>query len=294
MNFISEIFGYLLKFLYDISGHYAVAIILFTIITKVILLPFTVMQTKSTTHMKRVQPLLNAINEKYKDNPQKQSEMLQGVYSKYNINPMSGCLPLLIQLPITIALLKTMREPVEFVFGSKAAYEAADQGMLWIDKLSSPDIIKFGNIPLPFILPILTALIQFLQMKMSIGKQDDSQAASMQRNMMFVFPLMMLFWGVSFPSGLMLYWFTGTLIQIAMQAIIEKTAPEEDQDIAKQMSEDIENLKKVTKKSKSKKPRLAKTSRNFYDEYTPSKDKEVKRVRRIPKKNIVDSTDVES
>lgn len=292
MEAIKLLFGKLLMALYNFSGNYAVAIVLFTIITKLILLPLTIMQMKSSKQMKNIQPLTSKINEKYKSNPQKQSELLQEVHKKYNINPMTGCLPFLIQLPIIVALFRTMREPVQYVFGTQEAYEAADTGMLWIKSMSNPDVFTVGSISLPFILPVLTALFQFLQMKLTMGEQggDNSPGSNMQKSMMIVFPLMMLFWGVKFPAGLMLYWFVGTLVQMVQQKLIEnRTAPMTDE-LKKQIEEDLENLSKSSnKKSKKRNKNTAKEkSQDFYDKFeNTGKNKKVKRVRKIPKKNIV-------
>lgn len=297
MQLISQFFGKLLFMLYNFSGNYAVSIILFTIITKVILLPFTIAQKKSASQMKNVQPLISKINERYKSNPQKQSEMLQSIYHKYNISPMAGCLPLLIQLPIIVALFRTMREPVKYVFGTKESYKLADTGMLWLESMSQPDVIKVFSISIPFILPILTALFQFLQMKFMMKDQgtDSGAGAGVQKSMMYVFPVMMLFWGITFPSGLMLYWFTGTLVQMVQEKAIEKFIPTMSEDIKTQIEEDLENLSKPEKKTKkTRKSTTAKEkSQDFYDKYQPSKNKVVKRVRKIPKKNIIVDDDIE-
>lgn len=291
MNYISVLFGQLLKFLYDFSGHYGIAIILFTLLTKLILLPLTVMQSKSTASMKLVTPLTGKISEKYSDDQQAQAIKLQEVYRKYGINPLSGCLPLLIQLPIIFALFATMRQPEVYVFGSKAAYQAADAGFLWINSLSKPDIIEFGKIKLPFILPILTAIAQFLTSYLSTKNQTagNAQAESMQKSMMIIFPVMMLFWGISFPSGLILYWFVNSISQSIMQQLVEKLPNKNREAIEKQVEEDLKELENADKSKKKGRVKKTKKNEDFYDEYSPVGEKEIKRVRRIPKSAIVDS-----
>lgn len=252
---VSILFGQLLKFFYDMSGDYALSIVLFTIATKLILLPLTFSQMRSMNAMKKIQPKVQEINKKYKGNPQKQSEMLSKLYKENNANPAAGCLPLLIQLPIIFAMFRVIREPVKYVFGTEELYKMADKGFFWVSSLSKPDTIVLFNIALPFILPILSALFTYLQMKMSMsGKKSSSSAEDtaerVNNSMMLMMPIMMLFWGVSFPSGLMLYWVTGTVVQIVQQYLIGKYEYHMDFSL-KDKEENNKQTKKVsTKKTK--------------------------------------------
>ena len=199
---VSMFFGYILKFFYNISNDYALSIVLFTILTRLILLPLTFSQMRSMTAMKMIQPEVDKINKKYKNDKQKQGMMLQQLYKENNVNPAAGCLPLLIQLPIIMAMYRVVQDPVKFVFaGDSSLYAAADRGFFWIKSLTDKDIINIGGVNLPFILPILSAGFTYLQMKM---------------------PLMMLWWGLMFPAGLVLYWVTGTIVQVIQQYFIGK------------------------------------------------------------------------
>lgn len=221
-------FGYILKFFYDMSNDYALSIVLFTILTRVILLPLTFSQMRSMSAMKLIQPEVDKINKKYKNDKQKQGEMLQKLYKEKNINPAAGCLPLIIQLPIIMAMYSVVREPVKYVFsGNDALYKTADRGFFWIASLTDKDIINVAGVTLPFILPILSALFTYIQMKMSTAKQSNDSssnemAQSMNKSMSIMMPAMMLWWGVMLPSGLILYLVTGTIVQIIQQYFIGK------------------------------------------------------------------------
>ena len=199
------------------TSNYALSIVLFTILTKIILLPLTISQMRSMSAMKLLQPEIDKINKKYKNDRQKQSELLSKLYKDNNINPAAGCLPLLIQLPILTAMYSVIREPVKYVFSNnEALYKTADIGFFWVKHLTDVDKINVGGMDLPFILPVLSAIFTYLQLKMSTARSssDNEMAQGM--------PIMMLVWGVMFPAGLMLYWVTGNIVQIIQQYFIGK------------------------------------------------------------------------
>ena len=175
--------------------------------------------------MKLLQPEIDKINKKYKNDRQKQSELLSKLYKDNNINPAAGCLPLLIQLPILTAMYSVIREPVKYVFSNnEALYKTADIGFFWVKHLTDVDKINVGGMDLPFILPVLSAIFTYLQLKMSTARSssDNEMAQGMNKNMSIMMPIMMLVWGVMFPAGLMLYWVTGNIVQIIQQYFIGK------------------------------------------------------------------------
>ena len=195
------------------TSNYALSIVLFTILTKIILLPLTISQMRSMSAMKLIQPEIDKINKKYKNDRQKQSELLSKLYKDNNINPAAGCLPLLI------------REPIKYVFANnEALYKTADIGFFWVKHLTDVDKINVGGMDLPFILPVMSAIFTYLQLKMSTARSssDNEMAQGMSKNMSVMMPIMMLIWGVMFPAGLMLYWVTGTIVQIIQQYFIGK------------------------------------------------------------------------
>jgi len=180
---------------------------------------------RSMSAMKLIQPEIDKINKKYKNDRQKQSELLSKLYKDNNINPAAGCLPLLIQLPILTAMYSVIREPIKYVFSNnEALYKTADIGFFWVKHVTDVDKINFGGMDLPFILPVLSAIFTYLQLKMSTARSssDNEMAQGMSKNMSVMMPIMMLIWGVMFPAGLMLYWVTGTIVQIIQQYFIGK------------------------------------------------------------------------
>lgn len=177
MTGIYTLLGALLKWIYTLVGHYAWAIIIFTIVVKLLLLPMTHAQNRSMKSMQEIQPKIDEIKKKYPNNQEKQSQLTMQLYQEHKINPMMGCLPLLIQLPILFGLFRVLRDPVEFVFGSEAAYLAADQGFLWIQSMSAPDVITIGGFTLPYILPIIaaaTTLVDSMLMQKRTTEKSDN------------------------------------------------------------------------------------------------------------------------
>ncbi len=114
MNIISNALGHVLRIIFELVQNYGLSIILFTIVVKVLLLPLTIKQTKSTKAMQDIQPKILEIQSKYKDKPEKQQQEIMKIYTEAKINPLAGCLPLLIQMPILIALFSVLREPVTY------------------------------------------------------------------------------------------------------------------------------------------------------------------------------------
>lgn len=226
-SYIPIILGTLLKFLYDIIGNYGLSIIVFTIITRLLLLPLSLAQTKSMKEMQVIQPKMDEIKKKYANDQEKQQQKIMELYKEHKVNPFAGCLPLLIQLPIIVGLFNVLRQPVKYVFGTEAAYKAADAAFLWMKSLDKPDVIVVAGITLPFILPILSGLMTYVQTAMMSPKTKSKESNSMQMTMLYVFPLLMLYWGLSFPAGVMLYWVVGTIFQIVQQYFTKVRVKEE-------------------------------------------------------------------
>ena len=208
MNIISNALGHVLRIIFELVQNYGLSIILFTIVVKVLLLPLTIKQTKSTKAMQDIQPKILEIQTKYKDKPEKQQQEIMKIYTEAKINPLAGCLPLLIQMPILIALFSVLREPVTYgVFVDQAQFATAAQGFLWIKDLTTPDVI----------LAVLSGATTFLMQTLMMPK--DQQQGSMKM-MTYVMSAMMLFWGFSFPAGLTLYWTIGNVFAIAQHYLI--------------------------------------------------------------------------
>lgn len=210
MNIIGNLLGHVLRIIYDVVQNYGWSIIVFTILVKVLLLPLTIKQTKSTKAMQDIQPKLQEIQEKYKNKPEKQKEELMKIYQEAKINPLAGCLPLLIQMPILIGLFRVLQDPVAHgVFTSAAEFAKADTGFLWIQSVSSTKHIS---------LALLSGIsAYFMQKMMTTG---DEQTENMMKSMTYVMAIMSLFWGYTFQAGLAIYWITSNLFSIAQYQLI--------------------------------------------------------------------------
>ncbi len=234
MNIFAQIFGYLLGLIYGVVNDYGIAIILFTLITKSLLMPFTIKQLRSQKAMAAIQPKMKEIQDKYKDNKEKQNQMLVELYKEHKYNPLSGCLPLLIQFPIIIGLFTAMRQPGDYVFvnNPELLAKATEQTFLWIGNLSVPDLMSnvFSSGPvwflaLPGFMPILSAALTYFQMASMNTTTGGSDAVNSQMKIMqIIFPVMILFWGKTMSAGLILYWTVGSIFQIVQQYIMKRPA----------------------------------------------------------------------
>ena len=210
MSIISNILGHILRIIFEFVNNYGWSIIVFTLFVRLLLVPLMVRQIKSQKAMQDIQPKIKEIQEKYKNKPEKQKQELMKVYQDAKINPMAGCLPLLIQMPILIGLFNVLRDPVLYgVFPTEAAYAAADTGFLWIKSISSTNNIS---------LALLSGIsAYFMQKMMTTG---DQQTENMMKSMTYVMAAMSLFWGYTFQAGLAIYWITSNLFSIAQYQLI--------------------------------------------------------------------------
>ncbi len=179
---------------------YGLAIMLLTIIIRIVFWPITHKSTESMKKMQAIQPLVMELRAKYKDNPQKQQQEIMALYKEHKVNPLGGCLPMLIQIPVFIALFVVLRSAIELRFSS----------FLWIPDLSAPERLFANVLPIPLnILPILMAATMAWQQKLTPTGGDPSQ----QKMMMFM-PVIMLVFFYNFASGLSLYWTTNQVLMI--------------------------------------------------------------------------------
>ncbi len=203
---------WLLNKLYSVFGNYGIAIILVTILFKVLFWPITQKGMKSMKNMQKLQPKMAKIKEKYKDDPTRMNQEVMSLYKTYKVNPLGGCLPMVLQIPVFFALYKVLLQSIEL---RHAPF------MLWITDLSAPDRLYLGfDIPYLGGFPVLTVLMgasMFLQQKMSPSTADPTQA----KIMMFL-PLIFTFMFIKFASGLVLYWFINNLLSILQQVIINR------------------------------------------------------------------------
>lgn len=206
---LSDKLGYLfldiLLFIYQIVRNYGLAIIIFTILIKIILYPLTHKQFESMVKMQKIQPIVSQVREQYKKDPQLMNKELMKVYKKHKVNPLGGCLPLLFQLPIFFAIWNMLQSSIELRTAS----------FLWIKSLALPDTIgHLGSIPINP-LPILMGATMMIQ-------QGQTKTDSKQKSMMYFMPLIFLIFFWNMPSGLVLYWSVQNILSIVQQFIIKK------------------------------------------------------------------------
>ncbi len=202
--------------LYSVIPNYGIAIIILTIFIKIVLWPLGSKSYKSMSEMKKIQPLMKEIREKYKNDKKKMNEEVMGLYRTYKINPLGGCLPMVVQLPVFFALYRMLYQAIEL---RHAPF------LLWIDDLSAPDrLLHFGfSIPFmepPYGIPVLTIIMgatMLLQQKMSPPMGDPTQA-----KMMMFMPLIFTVIFINFSSGLVLYWLVNNVLSISQQYYIQK------------------------------------------------------------------------
>lgn len=208
---------WLMNKLYSVIPNYGFAIIILTLLIKIVLWPLGSKSYKSMSEMKRIQPLMKEIREKHKNDKKKMNEEVMGLYKTYKINPLGGCLPMVVQLPVFFALYRMLYQAIEL---RHAPF------FLWIVDLSAPDRLghfAIDHIPFmepPYGIPVLTIIMgasMLLQQKMSPPMGDPTQA-----KMMMFMPVIFTFIFINFSSGLVLYWLVNNILSIGQQYYIQK------------------------------------------------------------------------
>jgi len=227
------VFNFLLNIGLDFGkiSAFSIAIIITTVIFKLILLPLTLKQNKSMKGVQEIQPKLQELKKKYQNDPQTLNIKTMELYKEHKVSPFGGCLPLLIQFPIIIAFFRVMQAPVGYVFENQAAYDAINKSFLWIKDIAlSPNAMIDGvvngvqlfgyNIP---IMAIIAAATTYLSTKMMSSMQQSTagneQAQSTQKMMTIMMPLLILWIGAKYAAGLTLYWVISNIFQIVQQYI---------------------------------------------------------------------------
>ena len=215
-DFLAKPCLWFMNFIYRYIPNYGVAIILLTILSRGIFWPLAKKSYKSMGEMRKLQPLMQEIREKYKDDKTRMNQEMMALYRTYKVNPMGGCLPMIIQLPVFFALYRMLYSAIELrhapFFG-------------WINDLSAPDRLFHIGYKIPFMdppygIPVLTLVMgatMLIQQKMSPQAGDPSQA-----KMMMLMPVVFTFIFINFSSGLVLYWLVSNLFSIAQQYHTQK------------------------------------------------------------------------
>ena len=196
---------YSLKFFYGYVHNYGIAIIIVTVIIKMLFYPLTYKSYKSMKEMQKIQPKMTALKEKYKNDRDAMNKAVMELYKTHKVNPLGGCLPMLVQMPIFIALYRALMSSIEL---RHAPF------MLWIHDLAAKDPY--------YVTPIIMGGTMFLQQKMTPTVGMDPAQAKMMMALPVVFTVMF----INMPSGLVLYWLVNNILTIAQQMYINKLLKE--------------------------------------------------------------------
>ena len=215
-----------LRWFYRIIPNWGVAIIFLTILVRIIIFPLTYKGMKSMKRMSSMGPKIQALKAKYGDNKEKLNKEMMGIYKKNKINPLGGCLPLLLQIPIFIALYSALIPAIELRQSSF---------VFWITDLSQADFV--------YVLPVLMGISMYLQQKLApVSANMDST----QQKIFKFLPVMMTFFFLSFPASLVLYWFTSNIISIGQQQIINRIKVEE---VSQTNQQTLQKKRKILKQN---------------------------------------------
>jgi YidC/Oxa1 family membrane protein insertase len=190
-----------LNFFYRFCGNYGIAIILITVIIKILFWPLTHKSFQSMKDMQKLQPEMQKLKEKYKHKKEELNREIMALYKKYNVNPLGGCLPILLQIPVFIALYSVLQDSIEL--------RQANFISFWINDLAAPDPT--------YVSPLLMGASMFYQQKMTPSTADPAQA-----KMMLMMPIVFTFMFLNFPAGLVLYWLVNNVLSIIQQFYINK------------------------------------------------------------------------
>lgn len=284
LAFLAPVLGPVLKFIYQFVNNYGLAIILFSILMKLLILPLNIKQQKSMEEMRKIQPELAKLNKKYQNDKEKLQKETMKLYEQHNVNPAAGCLPVLIQFPIIFALYRVINRPMSYIMGLSVEtirkivevmqwdIDVSTNNLLMMNEIKiahnmTPEVIaklgdlvpgglksidftfmglnlaqtpQFNQFDVLWIIPILAVLTTFLTSKVSMMTQPsatggaEDTAASMNKGMMLMMPLMTGYFCFMMPSGVGLYWIVNNILAILQQLWFNR----------KLMMEKISSLKK--------------------------------------------------
>jgi YidC/Oxa1 family membrane protein insertase len=189
-----------LNFFYRYVGNYGIAIIIITVILKALFFPLTHKSYKSMKDMQKIQPKMAALKEKFKDDRDAMNKAVMELYREHKVNPMGGCLPMVVQIPVFFALYKALSFSIEL---RHAPF------FLWVTDLADKDPY--------YVTPVIMGITMFVQQKMTPSQMDP-----IQQKMMLALPVVFTFMFLSFPSGLVLYWLVNNILTIGQQMYINK------------------------------------------------------------------------
>lgn len=264
MYILAEPLAYIIRPIYNLIQNYGLTLIIVTIIIRIISIPLTVMSQKSTAKTQLLQPEILKLQQKYKNDKEKLSIEMQKLYTKHGVNPMGGCLPLIVQMFVLFGFIRVVYDPLRYILqlsvdqinaireavgATATTYQVTLCGMEGVKE----QIIALGKTPINFdfmgidltqmlkgnvgnihmwIFPVLAVLVTILnsiysKKQMEKSGQGNEQAASMTNSMMMIMPVMTAYFTYIMPAGMSLYWFISTAVQLVQQVIINKIVKKE-------------------------------------------------------------------
>lgn len=266
---IASVLGYIIRFFYDLVGqNYFITILLFTLFTKVVLFPLAWIQIKSMEKMNKMSVKQKEIQDKYKNDKEKQTQELMNLYKENKVNPLSGCLPLIIQIPIILAMFYIVKQPLTYIVQTpQEEIKIYTQQLLNKEDVNEKEMqanelliakehnlinmqvipgINLGDVPsnvfskdenkkaspISLAIPILTFIVSFLLNKYSQkNTQQTPEQAEMQKTANLMMPLMSAFFSYAMPLALGVYWLFGSMLQFVQQFIINKIVKKDKEKI---------------------------------------------------------------
>jgi len=214
-SFIALPLLWMLRKCHAVTGNYGVDIVLLTVLIKILFLPLTQKSFTAMKGMQKLQPEMQKMREQLKDKPEQMQKEMMELYRKHGVNPLGGCLPMVVQIPVFVGLYQALLNAVELRHAPFVG---------WITDLSAPD--RLGSLPIPFVdpagIPVLTLVMgasMFLQQWMTPSAADPTQ-----QRIMMILPVVFTFMFLSFPAGLVLYWTVNNLLTIAQQYYVHQSA----------------------------------------------------------------------
>ena len=250
MGIVAKPIGYLLALIYKLVGNYGISLIILTVIVKLVLYPLYAKQIKSTANMSDMSEKAKEIQNRYANDKEKMNEEMQKLYAETGFNPMSGCLPMLIQFPIIMGLFALLRNPMKYMPNDPSLMFANHESFLWIKDLAQPDL---------WILPIAAGLATFFAFSMNSAMNmqqpgaNPGQQKAMNAIMKYFFPLNILWLARSYPAGLAIYWAGGQFMQIFFNLRINKikdqmNAEKEKKKLAERAEKELARKKRARMK----------------------------------------------
>lgn len=266
---IASVLGYIIRFFYDLVGqNYFITILIFTLFTKVVLFPLAWIQIKSMEKMNKMSVKQKEIQDKYKNDKEKQTQELMNLYKENKVNPLSGCLPLIIQIPIIFAMFYIVKQPLTYIVQTpQEEIKTYTQQLLNKEDVNEKEMqanelliakehnlinmqvipgINLGDVPsnvfskdenkkaspISLAIPILTFIVSFLLNKYSQkNTQQTPEQAEMQKTTNLLMPLMSAFFSYAMPLALGVYWLFGSMLQFVQQFIINKIVKKDKEKI---------------------------------------------------------------